>query len=374
MATNSGTDGNDTVAGSTGPDTLRGGAGDDLVAGVSSDAMAAAGPPPGRPTAYIPTLGDWEPGDDDLRGDAGRDTLFGGGGDDALRGGEGWDRLAGGTGSDWLEGGPGTDTFVFAWAADNASLPDFGRGIAAGAADTVADFRPGEDLLDFSGYLNPNVPGWRFLGNDPFVDTEAALQVRWENTGGGDVSVFFRANQAFDGEGAVPAFFPRSAVGGEILLPGAYALSARDFKFSPGEVSPPPGAEPAPPQQAAARAFADDHEARVTRMYDTVFDREPDPTGLPFWTARSRAGMALDAMAEGFMQADEFRLTYGTPDNAEFTALLYENVLDRPGEPGGMAFWTRLLDQGIADRADVVAGFSESAEHAATVKPVDWLA
>ena len=42
---------------------------------------------------------------------------------------------------------------------------------------------------------------------------------------------------------------------------------------------------------------------------------------------------------------------------------LYENILDRPGEEAGIAFWTAALDEGRAQRAETVIGFSESPEH-----------
>ncbi|WP_460452246.1 DUF4214 domain-containing protein [Alsobacter sp. SYSU BS001988] len=41
---------------------------------------------------------------------------------------------------------------------------------------------------------------------------------------------------------------------------------------------------------------------------------------------------------------------------------LYMNVLDRPGDTGGISFWTSLLDQGTT-RGDVLLGFSESHEN-----------
>jgi hypothetical protein len=47
--------------------------------------------------------------------------------------------------------------------------------------------------------------------------------------------------------------------------------------------------------------------------------------------------------------------------------LLYRNVLDREGEPGGIDFWTNSLDSGLATRTDVVIAFSESLEHQAKV-------
>ncbi len=106
-----------------------------------------------------------------------------------------------------------------------------------------------------------------------------------------------------------------------------------------------------------------DHRAQVTRLYDTVFDRAPDAPGLDFWVNHMNNGWTLDTVAGLFITADEFALTYGQPDNRSFVLSMYENVLDRPGEALGVEGWTRWLDTGAMDRASVVAGFSESAEH-----------
>ena len=109
-----------TLQGRGGRDTLEGGAGDDTLGGGG-----------GRDTL------DGGAGDDLLKGGKGADTLAGGAGDDILKGGGGRDTLEGGAGDDTLVGGRGADTFV-----QNFSEP---------GADTITDFKPGQDTINFSG-------------------------------------------------------------------------------------------------------------------------------------------------------------------------------------------------------------------------------
>lgn len=104
---------------------------------------------------------------------------------------------------------------------------------------------------------------------------------------------------------------------------------------------------------------------QITRLYDTVFDRAPDGEGLSFWINSMAAGTPLDTLADLFITAPEFAATYGQPDNLSFVQEMYRNVLDRPGEAEGMAFWTGALERGAADRSAVVLAFSESPEHVA---------
>jgi len=85
-------------------------------------------------------------GNDILTGHATHDLLAGGAGNDTVSGGAGNDRLIGGLGNDILTGGAGADTFVFATGLGK---------------DTVKDFTPGTDHLEFSRSLF--TAGWSDL-------------------------------------------------------------------------------------------------------------------------------------------------------------------------------------------------------------------
>lgn len=83
---------------------------------------------------------------DILEGSFGNDNLQGKGGNDKLHGGFDNDRLDGGRGSDTLVGGQGKDTFVF-------TSSDF----RARERDVIADFEPGVDRLEFSGWNSRDI-------------------------------------------------------------------------------------------------------------------------------------------------------------------------------------------------------------------------
>ena len=57
-------------------------------------------------------------------------------------------------------------------------------------------------------------------------------------------------------------------------------------------------------------------------------------------------------------------------DSAGFVRAMYQNVLDRPGDPAGVEYWTGVLGSGRTDRAGVVVAFSESQEHRVALAPV----
>ncbi len=111
---------------------------------------------------------------------------------------------------------------------------------------------------------------------------------------------------------------------------------------------------------------ADDVAARVARLYEAALDRLPDQGGLNFWIDAVQGGQPLSALASGFLASPEFQARFGgaTGDNGAFVDQLYQNVLGRAGEAGGRKFWVDSLNNG-ASRADVLVGFSESAENKA---------
>ena len=124
--------GDDVLGSGRGADTLDGGAGDDVLRGGMGDDVLYGG------EGNDVLSGDQQ--DDFLDGGAGDDVLQGGAGSDTLYGGEGDDVLDGGTKSDVLTGGGGKDTFV----------QDFSKP----GSDTITDFNPGQDTINFTGLDN----------------------------------------------------------------------------------------------------------------------------------------------------------------------------------------------------------------------------
>jgi hypothetical protein len=113
-----------------------------------------------------------------------------------------------------------------------------------------------------------------------------------------------------------------------------------------------------------------DSALTVLRTYQTILDRLPDQGGLVFYILQLDSGtMTFRSMAEAFMASPEFQATYGALSNQAFVELLYLNALDRPGDAGGIAFYTGLLDSGAWTRADVITGFAFAPEMEARLAP-----
>ena len=107
------------------------------------------------------------------------------------------------------------------------------------------------------------------------------------------------------------------------------------------------------------------------RLYKAAFDRTPDEEGLGYWMNELDQGYALHEVANSFVISQEFRNLYGADlDNSGFITALYNNVLDRDPDQGGLDYWINDMENNGMSRADVLASFSESAENIANTDPL----
>ena len=102
--------------------------------------------------------------------------------------------------------------------------------------------------------------------------------------------------------------------------------------------------------------------AQVERLYDAL-GRLADPQGLDSFEQVLIRGGSLTSVAQAIVSSAEFASRLG-PDtsNAHFVTYLYESLLHREPDPGGLAAFTGALNGG-ASRASVLVGISESGEH-----------
>ena len=105
----------------------------------------------------------------------------------------------------------------------------------------------------------------------------------------------------------------------------------------------------------------------IARLYNASFGRRPDADGLNYWIDAYDDGMSLDNIADNFLSSSEFISRFGTAStisNTTYINLLYQNVLGRNGDAGGINYWTGVLQQSN-DRAQLLIDFAQSAENVA---------
>lgn len=107
-------------------------------------------------------------------------------------------------------------------------------------------------------------------------------------------------------------------------------------------------------------------EAFIARLYEVVFDREADLSGLRWWFDNKaplveNGELTLKDIVKDFMHSSEYQYMYARTDNEAFLANLYDGMADRLPDDAGKAFWLNELDHD-ASRADVIYGFATSDE------------
>jgi hypothetical protein len=115
----------------------------------------------------------------------------------------------------------------------------------------------------------------------------------------------------------------------------------------------------------------DGNAGQAYRLYQAAFARTPDAAGLKYQINAIDTALSLQQVAGNFIASPEFQGRYGSPStvtNAEFVALLYNNVLGRDPDQAGYDYHTANLAAGLA-RAQLLVQFSESSENQNNILP-----
>jgi hypothetical protein len=107
-------------------------------------------------------------------------------------------------------------------------------------------------------------------------------------------------------------------------------------------------------------------------LYKAAFNRTPDVAGLGFWISKMDGGMSFDTVAQNFVNSAEFKTAFGgsNPSVNTLVTKLYNNVLIRNPDGGGLAFWQEKLSTGGWTVANVLGYFATSPENVTNVTPL----
>jgi hypothetical protein len=114
-------------------------------------------------------------------------------------------------------------------------------------------------------------------------------------------------------------------------------------------------------EQATVQLTA--HQLYVSGVYEDVLARPPDPPGLAFWTQQLDAGSLFSSIAAEIGHSAEYYANFVIkPD--------YSRLLGRAADAAGLQFWTNQMLGGLTDQ-QLEAGFIASAEFYATAGNTD---
>ena len=134
-------------------------------------------------------------------------------------------------------------------------------------------------------------------------------------------------------------------------------------------VEPPDDAEASacaigtPAGDFATQVEASAGHARIWRLYQAFFLRQPDDSGFDYWVGVRNGGATLSDIAFQFAYGPEFESRYGSLSHEQFVDLVYDNVLCRAPDGAGRAYWIGLLSTGQLSRWDMMVNFVELGEY-----------
>ena len=89
----------------------------------------------------------------------------------------------------------------------------------------------------------------------------------------------------------------------------------------------------------------------LTQLYIASFNRAPDSVGLDYWGGRLSDGMSLNDIAKSFFVQKETIAAYPVGlSTSDFVTKVYNNVLSRGPDTGGLNYWVGQLNNGSVSK------------------------
>jgi len=248
---------------------------------------------------------------------------------------------------------------------------DVDMGIVERARTVVPD-QPHVGSIDFAGDIDMfrlDVVAGRSYTVD-LTDLGAGLNVALEVFGANGHSIGFNDDRG-DGSQNSRVHFTATESGSVYLEAFSHggAIGAYRLDVNGGYGEDDPGSDP-------ITGLSSDEAKEIAYLYEAALGRRADVDGLNFWIDQKESGLYDDGdIALEFVGSHEFRERFGDPEamsNRDFVERLYLNVLDRPGEGAGIAFWTHQVDAGMDWKA-VLQSFAASEENVAASHYIDTL-
>ena len=113
----------------------------------------------------------------------------------------------------------------------------------------------------------------------------------------------------------------------------------------------------------------------IQNAYLAYYGRPADPAGLDYWAGRLKdAGGNLNEIIAAFGNSAEFTDRFGTLDTTELVNAIYQRLFKRDADPGGLEFYTGLLESGEkylgSIALDIFNGVQREGERQSP--PQDW--
>jgi hypothetical protein len=245
-----------------------------------------------------------------------------------------------------LRGGDGQNYVVGDDAAQNILLGADDDVLAGGGGNDVVGSAGGNDILD-GGSGNDTVVGG--IGNDSLSGGTGSDVIQGGRSDQGAWNFKVGANGTLAANHELAVFAPGTS---ENVATSELDLAHAGLSFA----------------NVASARLVD-----VALVYDAVFGRAPDLSGINFWAANP---VAIKDIAAYMLQSSEWASSgTGALSDTAFVEKVYTQALGRAADDAGLAFWTGKLAGSAAapalSRAEVLTSIALSDEHRAHATGAD---
>ncbi|HVC98047.1 MAG TPA: DUF4214 domain-containing protein, partial [Pirellulales bacterium] len=170
-----------------------------------------------------------------------------------------------------------------------------------------------------------------------------ATVATFTDAGGADATANYAATIDWGDGSSATAGTVAAAAGGVFQVTGSHTYAVTGNDHVAVTIHDEGGAE--------VRVTPSPSQLFVAAVYHDVLGRAPDPGGLSYWTQLLDSGAAVSSVAAAIAHSDEYYANF-------VIRPAYVKLLDRVADAGGVTYWTSQMDAGVTDQqleADLVS-------------------
>ena len=268
------------------------------------------------------------------------------------------DVITAGVGSNVIDGGPGSDTLILQGAFASYKVASNGTGgfVLTNSGRSESDNVSNVAIFQFSDKTLSSQDLQQYI--TPIQTFHATSPNQTFNGNGEDIVIFSGPFNQYNVSHTGKTWYVTDTKAGGIGTDTLTGIGTVDFTNGHLALNYP--------------TITPDNST-IYRLYQAAFARVPDEAGDVYWVNTHAQGMSINDISQNFLASPEFVQKYGANlTNAQYVNQLYLNVLGRPGEAGGVAYWNGVLDSGKETKSQVLIDFAVSPENVAnTASHVD---
>jgi len=102
----------------------------------------------------------------------------------------------------------------------------------------------------------------------------------------------------------------------------------------------------------------------VQKLYIAYFNRPADPVGLAYWEEQiAKNGGSAAVVANAFSASAEYKALYDGKSSAQIVDAIYQNLFGRSAEPSGLTYWAVRLENGTFNVGNIAVSIMVGAQN-----------